>query len=386
MRCGYTARWRRCLTKRPHEASPRGAANGVSTRRLHETPSVACRPALACLLGRATFARTMLHAKRRIRPVPLDGALPDVVHLIDTYFNAYNAARLRESCHVFARMIDSGATIGVSLSGALTPAGLSSVITPLIRAGFIDYISSTGANLYHDLHFDLALPLYRGMPDVASGAHDVKLREEGIIRVYDVLFPADVLYKTDEWVYRVMMAPEFGKRMSGSELHHKIGKYALETARQRGVDKPSDLGRLSRSGRARLGRLPGGFDHRPELFSDSHRRSRSRSARRSRRRRHGDVGAGAGRQAHEEGPVGRADLRRRRAQELPAANRAAAAGDLGRRRERGTTSSSRSPTRAPTPAGCRARRPARPCRGARSIPTSSRTPSSATWIRRSRCR
>jgi len=164
-----------------------------------------------------------------------------VVSLIDTYFNAYNAARLREACQTFARMIDSGCTIGLSISGALTPAGLSSVIVPLIQNGFVDYISSTGANLYHDLHFDLALPLYRGQSEVASGALDVKLRKDGIIRVYDVLFPADVLYKTDEWVYRVLQAPEFGKRMSGSELHHLIGKYALETARKRGVEKPSIL-------------------------------------------------------------------------------------------------------------------------------------------------
>ncbi len=183
----------------------------------------------------------MLHPKRRIRPAPLDAALPDVAYLIDTYYNAYNAARLREACQAFARMIDSGATIGMSLTGALTPAGLSSVMTPLVQAGFVDYVVSTGANLYHDLHFDLALPLYRGTPDVASGTHDVKLREDGIIRVYDVLFPADVLYKTDEWVYQVMMAPEFAGRMSGSELHHKIGKYALETARLRGVQKPSLL-------------------------------------------------------------------------------------------------------------------------------------------------
>jgi deoxyhypusine synthase len=165
----------------------------------------------------------------------------DVVTLVDTYFNAYNAARLREACHGLARMINAGATIGVSITGALTPAGLSSVLVPLMKAGFIDYLSSTGANLYHDLHFDLGLPLYRGMPEVASGAHDVKLRKEGIIRVYDVLFPADVLYKTDEWLYRVMMAPEFGKRLSGSELHHLIGKYALETARKVGVEKPSIL-------------------------------------------------------------------------------------------------------------------------------------------------
>lgn len=183
----------------------------------------------------------MLHAKRRIRPTPLDKGSPDVAALIDTYFNAYNAARLREACQTFARMIDKGATIGVSISGALTPAGLSSVLVPLIQNGFIDYVSSTGANLYHDLHFDLGLPLYRGAPEVATGAHDVTLRKDGIIRVYDVLFPADVLYKTDEWVYRVCMAPEFARRLSGSELHHGIGKYALATARKVGVAKPSLL-------------------------------------------------------------------------------------------------------------------------------------------------
>lgn len=183
----------------------------------------------------------MLHPKRRIRPAALERGSADVAALIDTYYNAYNAARLREACQTFARMIDAGATIGVSIAGALTPAGLSSVLVPLMRAGFIDYISSTGANLYHDLHFDLGLPLYRGMPEVASGAHDVTLRKEGIIRVYDVLFPADVLYKTDEWLYRVMMAPEFGKRMSGSELHHRIGKYALATAKETGAAKPSLL-------------------------------------------------------------------------------------------------------------------------------------------------
>jgi deoxyhypusine synthase len=185
--------------------------------------------------------KTTLHPKRRLRPPPLDRGSNEVVALIDTYFNAYNAARLREACQLLTRIIQEGATIGVSLSGALTPAGLSSVITPMLQAGFIDYLSSTGANLYHDLHFDLGLPLYRGDATMATGSHDVKLREDGIIRVYDVLFPADVLYKTDEWLMRVMMADEFDKRMGTAELHHRIGRYALETARQTGTTKPSIL-------------------------------------------------------------------------------------------------------------------------------------------------
>jgi deoxyhypusine synthase len=111
----------------------------------------------------------------------------------------------------------------------------------MMKAGFIDYIASTGANLYHDLHFDLGLPLYRGTADVASGAADVKLREDGIIRVYDVLFPADVLYKTDEWCMRVMMGKEFQKRLGSAELHDLLGKYALETCKKVGVEKPSIL-------------------------------------------------------------------------------------------------------------------------------------------------
>lgn len=182
----------------------------------------------------------LLRPTRRLRPPPMRNPSEETAALVDTYFNAYNAARIREACQLLARIIDEGATIGLSLSGALTPAGLSSVLTPLMEAGFVDYVASTGANLYHDLHFDLGLPLYRGGAEVASGAVDVALRRDGIIRVYDVLFPADVLYRTDEWVMRVMMAPEFGKRLGTAELHHRIGRFALETAKKTG-SKPSIL-------------------------------------------------------------------------------------------------------------------------------------------------
>ena len=186
--------------------------------------------------------RHRLDERRRLLPPPMRGGSREVVELVDTYFNAYNGARVREACRLLAKVIEEGATVGMSLSGALTPAGLGSVITPLIENGFVDYIASTGANLYHDLHFDLGLPLYRGSAEDASGAADVALHEEGIIRVYDVLFPADVLYKTDEWLMRVMMAEEFrAKRLGSSELHHLIGKYAAETARATDTTRPSIL-------------------------------------------------------------------------------------------------------------------------------------------------
>ena len=176
-----------------------------------------------------------LDPKRRLAPGPLDAPI-DVPELIDRYFNAYNAARLREACQLFVQMLDEQATVGVSLAGALTPAGLGAVLVPLVRAGFIDYVSSTGANLYHDLHFALGHPLYRSTASVASGANDVELRREGIIRIYDVLFDQKVLLDTDDWLYRTLLGEEFRKTMGTSELHHGIGRCALETCRAHRIE------------------------------------------------------------------------------------------------------------------------------------------------------
>ncbi|MGD0042923.1 MAG: deoxyhypusine synthase family protein, partial [Isosphaeraceae bacterium] len=81
--------------------------------------------------------------------------------LIDHAFLSYNAGRLREICQVFTRkFLEPDCTVGLTISGALTPAGLGmSCLIPLIKAGFVDWIVSTGANLYHDTHYALDLPL-----------------------------------------------------------------------------------------------------------------------------------------------------------------------------------------------------------------------------------
>lgn len=176
-----------------------------------------------------------LDPTRTMQLPPVAGGL-DVTTLVDTYFNAYNAARLREACQLFVKLLDEDATVGVTLSGALTPAGLGSVLAPLMRAGCIDYVSSTGANLYHDLHFTLGFPLYRSSAAVASGACDVELREKGIIRIYDVLFAQEVLLETDDWLYQVLLREEFRTQLGTSELHHRIGRYALATCQERGTE------------------------------------------------------------------------------------------------------------------------------------------------------
>jgi deoxyhypusine synthase len=158
----------------------------------------------------------------KLDPRPITGDL-SVRDLVDNHLYAYNAARLREACQLFARRIaQPDVTVGVTLSGALTPTGLgTAAIVPLIRAGMIDWIVSTGANLYHDMHRSLGFELFGSTPFT----NDIELREQKIIRIYDILFHQDVLLESDAFVRECLRAEEFQATMGTAELHYKLGKY-----------------------------------------------------------------------------------------------------------------------------------------------------------------
>jgi deoxyhypusine synthase len=156
-----------------------------------------------------------------------------VVDLIDNYFTAYNSARLREICQLLSKeVLTEGVTVGVSLSGAMTPAGFGvSALAPLIRNGFIDWMISTGANLYHDMHYGLGFELFAGNPFL----DDVKLRQQSTIRIYDIIFGYDVLLETDAFIRKILQAEPFQKRMGTAEFHYLLGKYVREVEKQLGV-------------------------------------------------------------------------------------------------------------------------------------------------------
>jgi deoxyhypusine synthase len=160
--------------------------------------------------------------------------------LIDTALKAYNGGRLAEACRLYTgKMLAADGTVGMSLTGALTPAGLGkSCLIPLIEAGFVDWIISTGANLYHDLHFGLGMELFAGSPFL----NDIELRHEGVIRIYDVLFDYDVLLDTDAFVRQAIQGPEFQRPMGTDEFHHLLGKYVEERERKLGLEGHSLLG------------------------------------------------------------------------------------------------------------------------------------------------
>jgi len=152
--------------------------------------------------------------------------------LVERYFNAYNAARLSEACRLLERkMLKEDVVVGVTLSGALTPAGLgSTALVSWIDNGWVDYIATTGANLYHDLHVGLGLPMFKSSPFV----DDIELRKESVIRIYDIIFDFEVLTDTDKYIYKILSNPEFNRRMGTAELHHRMGKYVDATERETG--------------------------------------------------------------------------------------------------------------------------------------------------------
>lgn len=175
---------------------------------------------------------------RRIDPAPLTSKTT-VADLVDGAFLAYNAARLREACQLFTRkMLEPEVTIGLSITGALTPAGLGiSALIPLIKAGFIDWIISTGANLYHDTHFGIGLSMHEGNAQTS----DIVLREEEVVRIYDIFFDYTVLLDTDSFFRKIIEAKEFQKPMSTAEFHYLCGRYVRERERKLGLKEKSLL-------------------------------------------------------------------------------------------------------------------------------------------------
>ncbi len=175
---------------------------------------------------------------KRIDPTPITGETT-LADIVDNAFMAYNAARLREACQLFTqKMLEPDVTVGLSLTGALTPAGLGiSALIPLIQAGFVDWIISTGANLYHDTHFGIGLTMHQGNAQVS----DILLRDEEVVRIYDIFFDYSVLLDTDAFFRQIITGEEFQKPMSTAEFHYLCGRYVRERERKLGIENKSLL-------------------------------------------------------------------------------------------------------------------------------------------------
>ena len=168
--------------------------------------------------------------KTRIYPKVPSSSNTSITDLV-TYYSksgAYNGGRLAEACAIYEKMIRDDATICLTLSGALTPTGLGGFINQLIKNGLVDFIISTGANLYHDLHFALDLPVHQGDFRV----DDTELLKEKVVRIYDIFLPEETLLKTDEFVQEVGKDFPSKEAASTSCFHHFLGEAVLKKTKK----------------------------------------------------------------------------------------------------------------------------------------------------------
>ncbi len=167
---------------------------------------------------------------RKIDP-PIVSANMTVEQLINFYGSTgYNARRLAEAAEILKEMIDNHSTVCLTLAGAMTPIGIGRTISAMIEAGFIDWIVSTGANVYHDLHFAYDLPVRQGHFDV----DDDILYSKQIVRIYDVYIKEmGTLQAQDIVVQREIKRVKkvVPQNASTAEIAYALGKAAKENSK-----------------------------------------------------------------------------------------------------------------------------------------------------------
>lgn len=182
--------------------------------------------------------KPMLEKFRDLGAKPIHGNA-HIDEVVEGAYCAHNARSLRDACGLFCEMAGGDdCVVGLSLGGALTPAGLGeSALIPMMKAHLVDWIVSTGANLYHDLHALLGYEMKMGPGSI----NDPELKKQGIIRIHNVVFDQEALFQTDKFLQEFFLSiskGSCGERVSTSRICRTLGEKLLsdhESASNRSV-------------------------------------------------------------------------------------------------------------------------------------------------------
>ncbi len=189
---------------------------------------------------------------RNVNPRPITGK-QSARELLAHSFSAYVGRQERTAFELMRRSMEEDASIFLTLSGAMTPAGLhQSCLIPLIEHGVISALTTTGANLYHDAHRIIG----HAIREVNPNAGDLALRLARVIRIYDLGFWEEALLDTDRLFSALMQGPDYQRRMTTPEFHALLGRDIGRMERALGVGRggrgegiqPSLLGACYRHG------------------------------------------------------------------------------------------------------------------------------------------
>src|SRR3989338_3632339 len=96
----------------------------------------------------------------------------------------------------WVRAKEKGEYVWLSIAGAATPVGMGGLIADMIERGLIDVIVSTGANVYHDLHFACGLPVRHGSENV----DDQDLWKDETTRIYTQFIHNKLTLKAQDFI------------------------------------------------------------------------------------------------------------------------------------------------------------------------------------------
>ena len=154
-----------------------------------------------------------------------------VVELVDFMGQtSFEARNLWRGARLFQRMVEGGDTIWLGIAGAGIAGGMGGMVMNLLEKGFIDVICSTGAQVYHDLHFAFDLPV----KSISPHWNDDQLRKHGDTRIYDIGIREEETLQAQDGIIRkfIMDSYEILKThpLTSWEFNFYMGQWVLKNA------------------------------------------------------------------------------------------------------------------------------------------------------------
>ena len=165
--------------------------------------------------------------------------------------SSYNAGRLREVCQVFTRkMLEPDCTVGLTLSGALTPGRPGDELPDPPDPGRLRRLDRLDRGQPLPRHALRARPA--AAPEPARTSTTSRCAQNDVIRIYDIVFDYKTLLDTDAFYRELIRDEAFARPMGTAEFHHEVGRYLHGRAADAGPAGAQPAGRGVRGGRADL--------------------------------------------------------------------------------------------------------------------------------------
>jgi deoxyhypusine synthase len=154
-----------------------------------------------------------------------------VRHMVEKVYanGSYQGRNLYKAARLWTDSAEKGNYNWLGISGAATPAGLGGIFAQAIRSGHVDAVCSTGANVYHDMHFACGLPVRQGMPKM----NDEDAAKHGTTRIYDTNIHNWYTLCMQDTILQKFM-PKVAERLQGEKAFssatflNALGKALLE--------------------------------------------------------------------------------------------------------------------------------------------------------------